>query len=164
MSLPRYASPDPYTLEEIRRDYEGADSRGRIRLLRRLGRDVGIPAALVTLAVKDENAQVRQWIARFGDLYREHEELLRADQDEFVRACVRENSSRHHFKQFYDPEIPPSRNYSLFRSRNPMRRTHPGDAAVCDKRSRPHSKSIERSVENRPLEATNGLRRVHGPS
>jgi hypothetical protein len=46
---------------------------------------------------KDENAQVRQWIARFGDLYREHEELLRADQDEFVRACVRENSSRHHF-------------------------------------------------------------------
>ncbi len=97
MALSRYASPDPYTLEELRRNYEGADSRGRIRLLRRLGREVGIPAALVTLAVKDGNAQVRQWIAHFGDLYGEQEELLRADQDEFVRACVRENPSQHHF-------------------------------------------------------------------
>jgi hypothetical protein len=65
-----------------------------MRLLRRLQREVGIPADLVALAVKDENVQVRQWIARLGDLYREHEEELAKDPDELVRASLGENPSR----------------------------------------------------------------------
>jgi hypothetical protein len=73
MALPRYASPDPYTLEELRREYEGADWRSRIRLLRRLNRKVSIPPKLVALATKDEHAQVRQWIARSGYLGKEDE-------------------------------------------------------------------------------------------
>jgi len=91
MALSRYASPDPYTLEELRREYGSADWRGRIRLLRRLTREVSIPPDLVVLAAKDEHAQVRQWIARFGYLGKEDEEQLRADPDGFVRACLREN-------------------------------------------------------------------------
>jgi hypothetical protein len=41
-------------------------------LLRRLDREIGIPAALVALSIKDEHAQARQWIKRFGEFYGEH--------------------------------------------------------------------------------------------
>ena len=89
MALPRYASPDPYTSGELRREYEGADWRSRIRLLRRLSREVGIPGELMALAIKDEHVQVRQWTARFGYLYGEHRDQLAADPDELVREIDR---------------------------------------------------------------------------
>jgi hypothetical protein len=66
-------------------------------LLGRLSLEVGIPSKLVELAVTDEHARVRQWIAHFGSLYGEHEEQLTRDPDEFVRACLRENPSRNDF-------------------------------------------------------------------
>ena len=93
MALPRYAYRDPYTLEELRREYQGSDWRGRIRLLRRLTRDVGVPSEITDLAIADQHVQVRQWIARFGVLFREHLDRLKQDPDEFVRARRWENPS-----------------------------------------------------------------------
>ena len=96
MALSRYASPDSYTLEELRREYHIADAKGRVRLLRRLNREVGIPADLLALAVKDDHSYVRQWVARFGYLYGEYEAQLANDPDEFIRSCLKENPSRNH--------------------------------------------------------------------
>ncbi len=92
MALSRYARQDPYTVGELRRKYESSDAKGRIRLLRRLERKVGIPSEITELAVSDENSQVRQWIARFGHIHGEQEERLKQDPDEFVRACLWESS------------------------------------------------------------------------
>jgi hypothetical protein len=93
MALPRYTSPDPYTLEELRREYAYGDERSRVELLKRLGSETGIPSELKTMAIKDEHVQVRQWIARLGYLDNEQKEQLRRDPDEFVRACLWENPS-----------------------------------------------------------------------
>lgn len=99
MDFSRYTSPDAYTLEELRREYQRTDSKGRIHLLRKLYSGDRIAAfEIALLAVQDENVEVRQWIAREGKYldYRDdgHENLedrLRNDPDPFVRACLREN-------------------------------------------------------------------------
>jgi len=36
MALSRYLVPDDYTLEELRREYQQTDAKGRIQLLKRL--------------------------------------------------------------------------------------------------------------------------------
>lgn len=100
MELSRYSVPDPYVLEELRREYQAADARGRIHLLQKLQKgDALIPSEILSVAVEDPHAEVRQWVARFGKLYNiEHanEQALakiRNDPDPFVRACLRENTS-----------------------------------------------------------------------
>lgn len=68
MSLSRYAICDAYTLEELRRNYHNLDIQGRINLLQTLNEsDHGIPFEIAVLAVEDQNVQVRQWLARYGE-------------------------------------------------------------------------------------------------
>ena len=101
----RYTFYDPYIIEELRRKYQQASAKGRIRLLRQLHRP---PFEIVLLAVEDTDVEVRQWIARYSDLaYRERDfvngqwifkfpernlsDRLKNDPDAFVRACLQEN-------------------------------------------------------------------------
>src|SRR5712692_8540211 len=66
MALSRYAVIDAYTSEELRREYQASDAKGRVRLLQGLYQD-GVPPYEITLmAVEDPNVEVRQWIARNG--------------------------------------------------------------------------------------------------
>lgn len=105
MSLSRYTFYDSYIIEELRRKYQQASAKGRIRLLRQLRHP---PFEIVLLAVEDTNVEVRQWITRYGDLdHRERalingqwvfkfpernlSERLKNDPDAFVRACLWEN-------------------------------------------------------------------------
>lgn len=103
MSLSRYAVADAYTLEELRREYQMTDAKGRIRLLKKLNRYTDtLPIymrgqtthdVIALLAVDDPNVEVRQWIARHGKYLEENlKNGLKNDQDPFVRACLRENS------------------------------------------------------------------------
>jgi len=96
MGLSRYSVADEYVVEELRREYQTSDAKGRIRLLKRLnditsatGRDI------IRMAVEDPHAQVRQWIARYGSLSDDAKEKLRSDSDPFVKACCLENPSWH---------------------------------------------------------------------
>jgi hypothetical protein len=110
--LTRYDAIDAYTLEELSREYEAADVRGRIHLLRRIQKILKsgcIPYEIAVLAVGDRHVQVRAWIARHGEIldYRESklvdgkltythpernfEERLKNDPDPFVRASLHEN-------------------------------------------------------------------------
>ena len=99
---------DAFTLEELRRQYQSADARGRIALLQ----SDTLPFEIARLAVEDPNVEVRQWFARHGRDYRELLrdagggfrfserdlfEILRKDSDPFVRACVYANPA---FKPF----------------------------------------------------------------
>ena len=71
MALSRYAylALDAYTLEELRREYYSLKPKGRIRLLQRLSRKGRLHEEMRELAVKDQNALVRQWIARQGERF-----------------------------------------------------------------------------------------------
>jgi hypothetical protein len=112
MSLHRYDVLDAYTLEELRREYTRADAKGRTSLLKELqNRRNGIPFDIARMAVEDEQVEVRECIARHGQLdysetlyegdnpdnpiikfpERNLEEHLKHDPDAFVRACLREN-------------------------------------------------------------------------
>ena len=98
----RYQVSDAYILEELKRDYQSSDVRGRIRLLKKLRFP---PYEIARMAVEDPHVEVRQWIARQGKLdFREQEagqnaeasernfvERLRGDPDPYVRACLHEN-------------------------------------------------------------------------
>lgn len=90
--LSRYDVPDAYILEELKRDYQSSDVRGRIRLLKKLRFP---PYEIARMAVEDPHAEVRQWIARNGEKLDYDEsnlgERLKNDPDPFVRACLREN-------------------------------------------------------------------------
>ena len=67
MELSRYAVTDAYTLEEMRREFQNSDAKGRIRLLEKLYEGEGAPPyEIALLAVEDPNVEVRQWIARNG--------------------------------------------------------------------------------------------------
>jgi hypothetical protein len=92
MALSRYSRPDAYTLEELRREYSSVGSKGRVKLLQRLARKGELGERMEQLAVEDENAMVRQWAARHVDLSDEQKWQLKYDPDEFVRACLWENS------------------------------------------------------------------------
>jgi len=112
--LTRYDVIDAYTLEEVRREYEASDAKGRIDLLRRVYRTTkpSAPAYEVALlAVEDPNPYVRAWIARNGycldygegrfvdnEWIEKHpernlEERLLNDPDPFVRASLFENET-----------------------------------------------------------------------
>ena len=90
MALPRYAAIDSDTLEELKRQFRFSDSKGRIRLLRRLYKEAKPPYEVILQAlevprngdsgrvladdtgrsafrkVEDRSVEVRQWIARHG--------------------------------------------------------------------------------------------------
>lgn len=67
MSLSRYAVLDAYTLEELRREYQNTDAKGRICLLEKLYQGNSIaPFGIALLAATDPHVEVRQWIARRG--------------------------------------------------------------------------------------------------
>jgi len=83
MRLSRYDLEDEYVLEELRREYQCAEAAGRIRLLQQLQgprRDRQIPFEVARLAVEDASAEVRQWLARHGQLldYRYRETPIEA--------------------------------------------------------------------------------------
>jgi len=62
---PRYGVQDSYTIAELTRSYERENSRGRVRLLRRLYRQgVRLPYELALKAVTDSDSSVREWMAR----------------------------------------------------------------------------------------------------
>ncbi len=62
---PRYGIQDSYTIAELTRSYERENSRGRVRLLRRLYRQgVRLPYELALKAVTDSDSSVREWMAR----------------------------------------------------------------------------------------------------
>jgi hypothetical protein len=84
--------PDAFALEELHRQYQSADARGRIAILQ----SNTLPFEIARLAVEDPNIEVRQWFARNGREYRQRGdsgllEILRNDHDPFVRACVYAN-------------------------------------------------------------------------
>jgi hypothetical protein len=95
MALARYENPDPYTLMELKREYNERDCHGRIRLLRRLARTGDLHREIKQLAAEDEHGLVRQFVARFAYLDEELKALLKRDRDELVRASVWENASVH---------------------------------------------------------------------
>ena len=67
MALSRYAIPDTYTLEELSRDYQASDAKGRIGLLHKLYEGNSVPPyEIALLAVVDPHVEVRQWFARHG--------------------------------------------------------------------------------------------------
>jgi hypothetical protein len=62
---PRYGIQDAYTIAELTRSYERENSRGRVRLLRRVYRQgVRLPYELALKAVTDSDSSVREWMAR----------------------------------------------------------------------------------------------------
>jgi len=62
---PRYGIQDAYTIAELTRYYERENSRGRIRLLRRIYRQgVRLPFELALKAVTDSDSSIREWMAR----------------------------------------------------------------------------------------------------
>ena len=107
MALSRYQLIDAYTLEELRREYQNAGAKGRIRLLQKFHKNNQVlPSEIVRLAVEDPHVEVRQWLARHGKalnlmlaLTDDSDDLkvesfgnrLRNDPDPFVHACLREN-------------------------------------------------------------------------
>ena len=119
MKLSRYAIIDAYILEELRREYQNSDAKGRIRLLKKLYAGNHVPPyEIAVLAAENPHVEVRQWIARNGkhldyreshlvaipgqeELYdtvfefpdRDLRDRLKNDSDPFVRACLRENPS-----------------------------------------------------------------------
>jgi hypothetical protein len=58
---------DRYTLEGLKRAYEGGSARDRVRLLRKFQAQHTLPYELAALAVRDSNSEVREWFARCGD-------------------------------------------------------------------------------------------------
>src|SRR2546425_1247383 len=67
MQRTRYSAIDVYTLEELWREYQASEPRGRIRLLKKLYRDDRRPPyEIAQMAVEDPHVEVRQWMARYG--------------------------------------------------------------------------------------------------
>jgi hypothetical protein len=112
--FPRCGIHDDYTVSELLRSYEREDSRGRIRLLRRVyAQGVHLPYELALKAITDSDSAVREWMAKespyldyrearyegageqFTTTYvhpeRDLSERLRQDPDPFIRAALREN-------------------------------------------------------------------------
>jgi hypothetical protein len=95
---PRYCTIDGYTKAELERFYDREDSKGRIRLLRRIysQRNV-LPFELALKAVTDDDPAVREWMAREASGLKYPEENLRErisnDPDPFIRAVLFENSN-----------------------------------------------------------------------
>jgi hypothetical protein len=89
--LLRYKYADPYTLEELKREYVGSDWRGRVRLLRCHLRRGDLPHEIAETALKDAHVEVRQWWARHAPLSDEGRKEMLKDPDAFVRACLWEN-------------------------------------------------------------------------
>jgi len=109
MTLSRYAITDAYTLEELRREYQTSDAKGRVRLLEKLYEGEQVASyEIALLAVEDPNVEVRQWMARHGKgLQQDLVDRLKNDSEPFVRACLRENpavfaSFFHHWKEYFD--------------------------------------------------------------
>jgi hypothetical protein len=96
----RYQYADAYTLEELRREYLGSDTRRRIRLLRRHVRSSDLPNGILATALRDDHVEVRQWLARHAPLSDTAREQLLKDPDSFVRACVWENPECLPYKNF----------------------------------------------------------------
>src|SRR5437899_784674 len=64
MQRTRYSAIDVYTLEELWREYQASEPRGRIRLLKKLYRDDRRPPyEIAQMAVEDPHVEVRQWMA-----------------------------------------------------------------------------------------------------
>ena len=95
-ALDRYSPGDEYVIEELRCEYQASDSKGRIRLLKRLQKNV-LPYELCLLVVEDSRVEVRRWFARHGSDfdYRDGnlKDRLQNDPDPMVRACLCENPS-----------------------------------------------------------------------
>src|ERR1700730_7025484 len=93
MPLSRYSVPDAYTLEELRREYQTQDIKGRIGLLERLYKDDTVPPdEIILMALEDPDVNVRQWIACHAKyLERNLIDRLKNDSDPLVRARLREN-------------------------------------------------------------------------
>jgi hypothetical protein len=117
----RYETADAYTIEELKRKYQGSAANARTELLEQCQQDLmKLPVALAFWAATDENVQVRQWYALHGRLldysqlelaegvgtgapetwerwtlkYKREFSLLMIlmdDPDPLVRACLREN-------------------------------------------------------------------------
>ena len=109
-ALDRYSPGDEYVIEELRCEYQASDSKGRIRLLKRLQKNGRVlPYELCLLVVEDSSVEVRRWFARHGshfDCREEHtvdgqdvynypdrnlKDRLQNDPDPMVRACLCEN-------------------------------------------------------------------------
>lgn len=119
----RYTVQDAYTTSELTRAYDRKNSRGRIKLLRRVYRQTAcLPYELALKAVTDSAPEVREWMAREGQnldyRHTKHEgadvlvhaihadrdltALLRKDSDPFVRATFFENPEL--FSPYWDKE------------------------------------------------------------
>lgn len=104
----RYGVQDAYTISELTRTYDREDSRGRIRLLRRVYRQTPrLPYDLALRAVTDGDSAVREWMARKGQMldYEPDRDLamrLRQDSDPFVRVATFENPERFLLPWFSD--------------------------------------------------------------
>lgn len=109
MNNNRYKFCDPYILEELSRQYSSGSPKERIRLLKKLGKGYILPYEIALLAVKDGDSRVRAWFAknaitldyRNRDYTKEEAtyefpernllEIVCADSDPYVRACLFEN-------------------------------------------------------------------------
>jgi hypothetical protein len=110
MTIPRYARPDDYNTEEIRRKFCAADTKGRIAILRMLYRDhTRPPYEIVRLAIEESDVEVRHWLAKHGRNldYREidwekyeaqskNEEQLRKDSFEEYRNYINTREDTYH--------------------------------------------------------------------
>jgi hypothetical protein len=102
---PRYMAQDAYTLAELERLYRRTDTRGKIRLFKSLYRQGIFPSYTIALdAATSGDASLREWMARYstcldysgkklpnGDSGCDLEDVLRNDEDVFVRAALCEN-------------------------------------------------------------------------
>lgn len=125
MTVSRYEFLDAYTLEELRLEYFGCDFKNRIRILKELQQDrIWLPQEISLWAVKDEHIEVRRWIAKNGKFSRTDDfctkmlELLRNDQDEFVRVCLLENPDVFHVFSYEFPRLSHIERLAMLRNAN----------------------------------------------
>ena len=88
MVLPRYAALDAYTFEELKREYASLNPRSRVALLTALKEKWELSSRIEELALDDESAEVRQWIALNLQLSEAQVAKIRSAADEFVNACL----------------------------------------------------------------------------
>ncbi len=82
---------DDFTLERYRVEYQDADAKGRLRLLRQLHSQFwGVPDAILELAVTDTAASVRAWVAERVSPFSHRQFIVRLADDPhpFVRAAL----------------------------------------------------------------------------
>ncbi len=100
-AVKRYHVKDPYVQTELRRSYQDSDAKQRIALLEKLYQDGVTPEEIAEMAVSDEHAEVRLWVARNATfLDDKFKKKLLKDSDELVSASFYEN--RHLFSPFPD--------------------------------------------------------------